>query len=397
MTEDRMLHSRWIEVDLDAVAHNVSQVREFLGEGVRLLAVVKSDAYGHGIVPVARTALAKGASMLGVTHPEEGMSLREAGITAPILVFRPLLPGEEEAVLRYGLTPSVSSLEQAVRLADAGRRYGKRVPVHLKVETGMGRTGLKPAALKDAAAELFSLAELEWEGIYTHFASAAGDPSFTRHQFRVFQDVVRHLAERGVVFSLRHVCNSAAALLYPEMRLEMVRVGTLLYGQLPAGVPQNSLELAGTWSFWARVLHLQRVQKGDTVGYGRTHKVRRDTLLAVIPVGYSDGFGIDVSPRPVGMGDLIKVMGKIVLNYLGFPVGTGYVIINGASAPVVGRIGMELSCVDVGKIPGVEVGTPVLLQARRTVIRASVPRVYRGEMLPEGSGFQKAPLGDTQM
>lgn len=386
MSEDKALPARWVEIDLGAVAHNVSRVKELLGGGVRLMAVVKADAYGHGLIPVTRVALERGASMLGVTHPEEGMALREAGITAPILVFRPLLPGEEDDVIRYGLTPSVSSRDQAERLAAAGRRSGERVPVHLKVETGMGRTGFPPDILQSVAGDLFSLPELEWEGIYTHFASAAGDPSFTRQQFRVFQDVVRDLTARGMVFPLRHVSNSAAALLYPEMRLEMVRVGTLLYGQHPAGVKNNSPELADTWSFWTRVLHLHRVRRGETVGYGRTYRVRRDTLLAVVPVGYSDGFGIDVNPRPAGIGDFLKVMGKIALSYLGFPVGTCYVMINGAPAPVVGRIGMELSCIDVGKIPGVEVGTPVLLQARRTVIRASIPRVYRAELPLQGSG-----------
>lgn len=378
MTEAESL-ARWLEIDLDAVAHNISLVKRILGDDVCLMAVVKSDAYGHGLVPVAQVALECGAAMLGVTHPEEGMVLREAGITAPVLIFRPLFPGEEDDVVSFGLTPSVSTLEQAERLAAAGRRAGKIVKAHLKVETGMGRTGFLPDTLLSVAGELFALPELEWEGIYTHFASAAGDPSFTRHQFSVFQGVVSELAAAGISFPLRHTCNSAAALLYPEMRLEMVRAGTLLYGQLPAAIKDNSLELKDTWSFWTRVLHLHRVRRGESVGYGRTYRVRRDTVLAVVPVGYSDGFGIDVRPRPDGLLDLAKVLGKIVLSYLGLPIGTNYVSINGVLAPVVGRIGMELSCIDVGKIPDVAIGTPVLLKARRTVIRASIPRVYRQE------------------
>jgi alanine racemase len=378
MTEAESL-ARWLEIDLDAVAHNISLVKGILGDQVHLMAVVKSDAYGHGLVPVAQIALECGASMLGVTHPEEGIMLREAGITAPVLIFRPLFPGEEDDVVSFGLTPSVSSLEQAERLAAAGRRAGKTVKVHLKLETGMGRTGFLPDTLLSVAGEIFALRELEWEGIYTHFA-AAGDSSFTKQQFRIFDDVVSKLAAGGITFLLRHVCNSAAALLYPAMRLEMVRIGTLLYGQLPAGIKDESLDLRDTWSFWTRVLHLHRVRRGETVGYGRTYRARQDTTLAVVPVGYSDGFGIDVNPRPAGLLDLTKVVGKIILGYFGFPVGAHYVSINGASAPVVGRIGMELSCIDVGKIPDVTIGTPVLLQARRTVIRASIPRVYRQEM-----------------
>lgn len=384
--------ARWVEIDLKAIAHNVEQVRMLLGPGVGLLAVVKADAYGHGLVEVSRVALARGASMLGVTHPEEGVALRESGITAPILVFRPLLPGEEGIAIAYGLTPSVSSLEQARRLSAAAERASRPVAVHLKLETGMGRTGFLPEALKREAAELFSLPCLRWEGIYTHFAAAATDPGFTRSQFRIFLDVVRYLEEGGVFFALRHVCNSAAALLYPEMRLDLVRVGTLLYGQFPAGIRGEPLDLRDAWSFWARVIHLQRLRRGESVGYGRTYRAKRDTTIAVLPVGYSEGFGVDVSPRPSGMLDLLKVMAKTAGAYFGMPWGTQYVSVNGTAAPVVGRVGMELTCVDVGKIPDIEVGVPVRLQARRTLIRSSVPRLFTGvqEGEQKGEKFSKA-------
>lgn len=371
-------HTRWVEIDLGAIAHNVEQVRKLLGPEVRLLAVVKADAYGHGLIEVSRVALARGASMLGVTHPEEGAILREAGITAPILIFRPLLPGEEEITIAYGLTPSVGSPEQARRLADAASRACRAIPVHLKVETGMGRTGFRPDVLRREADELFSLPRLQWEGIYTHFAAAAADPGFTRSQFRLFMDVIRDLAEHGISFPMRHVCNSAAALLYPEMHLDLVRIGTLIYGQFPAGISGEPLDLRDAWSFWTRVVYLQHVRRGETVGYGRTYRVRRDTTLAVLPVGYSDGFGVDVTPRPSGVLDLLKVLVKTAGAYFGIPWGTQFVAINGRMAPVVGRVGMELSCVDVGKLPDIEVGVPVRLQARRTLIGSSVPRLFTG-------------------
>lgn len=371
--------TRWVEIDLDAISHNIAQVKRLLDPSVMLMAVVKSDGYGHGLIPAAQAALIEGAAMLGVTHPEEGVLLREAGIAAPVLVFRPLLPGEEEIVLRYHLTPSLSDLQQAKRLADAAGRKGRQVPVHIKVETGMSRTGFLPESLIKVGDELFSLKSLYWEGIYTHFAASATDPSFTRLQYKKFYKIVQMLAEKGVSFSIRHVCNSAAFLLYPEMHLDMVRIGTLLYGQLPAGIKDASLDLKDTWSFWTRIIHLQSVQRGSTVGYGRTYRVRKDTTLAVIPVGYSDGFGLDVVPRPAGYLDLAKLLVKITGSFLGMPWGAHHVIINGRFAPVVGRVGMELSCVDVGKIPEVETGTPVFLPARRTVIRSQVPRQYISE------------------
>ena len=251
--------------------------------------------------------------------------------------------------------------------------------MHLKIETGMGRTGFSPEALRGVLDKLLSLPGLRWEGIYTHFAAASGDPNYTRRQYRIFNGVVEELRERGVDIPLRHVCNSAATLLYPELHLEMVRVGNLLYGQLPAGVKENALpdglRLKDPWSFWTRVVHLQPVRRGDTVGYGRTHRITRDTVLAVLPVGYSDGFGLDVTPRPAGVIDLLKVLAKTAGSFFGLPLGIHHVSINGRTVPVLGRVGMELTCVDVGKLPAVGVGTPVRLPGRRTAIRATVPRV----------------------
>jgi alanine racemase len=370
----------WVEVDLDAIAGNVAAVRGLLEHGVRLLAVVKADGYGHGLLPVARVAVDQGAEMLGVTHPGDGVALRQAGIAIPVLVFRPLLPGEEDAAVKCGLTLSVSSLPQAERLSAAAGRIGRPAVVHLKIETGMGRTGFTPEALRAALDKLLILPGLQLEGIYTHFAAASGDPDFTRRQYRLFNGLVEELRERGVQIPLRHVCNSAATLLYPEWRLEMVRVGNLLYGQLPAGIKEHALpdglRLKDPWSFWTRVVHLQPVRRGDTVGYGRTHRITRDTVLAVLPVGYSDGFGLDVAARPADWIDLLKLLVKTAGSFFGLPLGIHHVTVDTSTAPVLGRVGMELTCVDVGKLPAVSVGTPVRLSGRRTAIKASVPRVY---------------------
>ncbi|MGD0152793.1 MAG: alanine racemase [Thermacetogeniaceae bacterium] len=380
MDNEQAGQARWVEIDLDAIAGNVAAVKRLLDPGVKLLAVVKADGYGHGLVPVARIAIMRGADMLGVTHPEDGVRLRQAGIAAPVLVFRPLLPGEEEAIVEWDLTPSVSSLAQAQRLSAAAAQSGRQMPVHLEIETGMGRTGFTPETLLSVLDKLLNLPGILLDGIYTHFAAAAGDTSFTRRQYRLFDHLEQEIQRRGVHIPLRHVCNSAATLLYPELHLEMVRVGNLLYGQLPAGIRDGSLpdglQLKDPWSFWTRVVHLKPVQRGGTVGYGRTRRLRRDTVLAVLPVGYSEGFGLDVAPHPAGWIDLLKVLVKTAGSFLGLPLGIQHVSINGRTAPVLGRISMELSCVDVGKIPGVGVGTPVRLPGRRTTIRASVPRVY---------------------
>ncbi len=380
MDSEQAGQARWVKIDLNAIADNVAAVKRLLDPGIKLLAVVKADGYGHGLVPVARTAIMRGADMLGVTHPEDGVRLRQAGIAAPVLIFRPLLPGEEETVVEWGLIPSISSLAQAQRLSAAAVQNGRQIPVHLEIETGMERTGFTPEILLSNLDRLLNLPGLLLEGIYTHFAAAASDTSFTRRQYQFFDNLVQEIQGRGVRIPLRHVCNSAAALLYPELHLEMVRVGNLLYGQLPAGIRKSSLpdwlQLKDPWSFWTRVVHLKQVQRGDTVGYGRTRRLRSNTVLAVLPLGYSEGFGLDVLPRPAGWIDLLKVLAKTAGSFLGLPLGIQHVSINGRTAPVLGRISMELSCVDVGKIPGVGVGTPVRLPGRRTAIRASVPRVY---------------------
>jgi alanine racemase len=387
-----------VEVDLDAIAANVAAVKGLLEPGVRLLAVVKADGYGHGLIPVARVAVAQGAEMLGVTHPGDGAALRRDGITIPVLVFRPLLPGEEDAAVKCGLTLSVGSLSQAGRLSAAAVRNGLQAMVHLEIETGMGRTGFTPEALRSALDELLILPGLQLEGIYTHFAAASGDPGFTRRQYRLFDSLVEELRERGVQIPLRHVCNSAATLLYPELHLEMVRVGNLLYGQLPAGIKEHSLpeglRLKDPWSFWTQVVHLQPVRRGDTIGYGRTHRIKRDTVLAVLTVGYSDGFGLDVAPRPAGWTDLLKVLAKTAGAFFGLARGSNRVTFDTRTAPVLGRIGMELTCVDVGKLPEVRPGARVRLPGRRTAIKSSVSRVYISQVAGARSQ-DKEPLADS--
>ncbi len=196
---------------------------------------------------------------------------------------------------------------------------------HLKIETGMRRTGFTPASLREAMDELLLMHDLMWEGVYTHFADAT-DASFTRRQYRIFEGLVEELPQHGLHVPLRHVCNSAATLLYPELHLEMVRVGTLLYGQLPAGIRQpelpEGLQLNNPWSLWARVVHLQPVSPGDSVGYGRTHRVRRKTVLAVLPVGYSDGFGLDVIPLSGGADRPAQSVGQDCRRLARHPGGT---------------------------------------------------------------------------
>lgn len=369
---------RWVEVDLDAVAHNLKETAKLLSPGVKIMAVVKADAYGHGAPRVARTLLANGADMLAVTFVEEGIRLRKEGINAPILVFAPVLPEQAAAVAAHNLTASVSTREAAVALAQEAARRGTRIPVHLKVETGMGRTGLFPEEVPALAREIVSQPALELEGVYTHFASAAnGDRQYTEQQFARLLRVLAELESAGIQVPLPHACNSAATLMFPRMHLKMVRLGTVLYGQYPGGAAAGNINLRDTWTLKTRVIHAKKYPAGTSVGYGRTYRTRRETWIAVLPLGFVDGFTLEPHAKPTGLLDLLKIVAKITAGYLGFRLGPVEVRINGRRVPVVGKVAMQLTMVDLGEQGSeADVGAVAVVPARRTSINPLIPKLY---------------------
>ncbi|WP_227762624.1 alanine racemase [Zhaonella formicivorans] len=363
--------NRWVEIDTDAIRHNFARVKELVGPDVHILAVVKADAYGLGAVETARVLAEAGASMLGVTTVDEGVELREFGIELPILVMSPFLPGEAGLIIKYNLTPAVSSLGQVEALAGLVQGKG-RVPVHLKIETGMGRTGILPEEAGPFLEKAASYPEIYLEGIFTHFARACQGDSFTKEQFARFGRVLQKAAELGLEIPFRHVCNSAATLDLPEMHLNMVRVGTVLYGQHPA-LAKNRLDLKDPWQIKARVIHLKEIAAGTSVGYGRDYVAERLTTIAVIPLGWADGLTVMPAIRPKGLPDLFKMMAKLILEYLGRS-GTVNVTINGKMYPLVGRLGMQLSMVQADE--KVKIGDEVQVNIRRLSTNPRLPRVY---------------------
>ncbi|KKM10958.1 hypothetical protein SY88_10885 [Clostridiales bacterium PH28_bin88] len=366
---------RWVEIDTDAIAHNVRRVKNALQAGTRLMAVVKADAYGCGAPEVARAALAAGADMLGVTTLEEGLELRAGGVTAPVLMFAPLLSQEAGQAVRHRLTPSVSHPGVLPALAAAARERGEVVDIHLKVETGMGRTGLAPEDIVPVALSLRGYPELRLEGVYTHFATAVYADSFVRTQFDRLQAALEDLKEAGIAVPVRHACNSAATFGFPEMQLDMVRVGTLLYGQYPGGGNKGwGLDLKDPWRVKARILHLREAPAGTSVGYGRDHILKKSTRVAVIPLGYADGLTVSPLVRPKNTVDLFKILVKTVAAFWGY--GRAEVTVAGRVTPVIGRVGMQLSMVDVSHVPGVKLGDEVEAGLRRLNTNPRLPRVY---------------------
>jgi alanine racemase len=320
-------HRAWAEIDLDAIRDNVLGLLSLLSRGTRLMAVVKADAYGHGAVEVARTATEAGAWALGVATIDEGIELRQAGLTAPVLVLGPTLPEDADAAVRHDLGVTVFRLEVAQALSRAAARAGHAARVHLKVDTGMGRIGTAP---KDAAAlarEIGALAHVSLDGCFTHLATAdETNLSSAREQLVAFRAALAALERAGLAPGLRHAANSAATMCLPEAHFDLVRCGIAVYGIAPAPQLRSRVRLRPAMRFCARIMQAKRVPAGTPVGYGHAYRAPRATTIATIPVGYADGY-----PRLAGHG--------------------GHVVLGERRLPIVGRISMDQITVDAGREP----------------------------------------------
>ncbi len=333
----------WAEVSLSALGKNFHAVQEHVGEGVTICAVVKADGYGHGAVECALALEAEGAPWLGVTDAAEGRALRSAGIYTRILLMTGIWKGEEDGIVSHNLTPTVWETWHVERLEKAAKKQQVNLPVHLKVDTGMNRLGATVEALPQLCAKLAACQHLHLEGVSTHFASAEVlDAEDFPRQTKVFEEALAVLAAHGLNPPLVHMGNSAAVSARPETWKTMVRPGILLYGySLPivrggqvVAEPKIPLTPVLTWK--TRVLTVKDVAAGQAVGYMGSYVTEKQSRIAVLPVGYADGYPRLLSNR-------------------------ARVIVRGEYAPVVGRVSMDLTTVDVGHIPGVAVGDEVIL------------------------------------
>jgi len=315
----------WAEIDLDAVIHNVRAIRGTLKHGADLMAVVKANAYGHGAAPVARAALFAGAKRLGVVKVSEGLELRAAGIDAPIQLLGPVMPQEYSPGIEADLTFSVSSEDELAALAEKtralnqGLRRGRRTKVHLLVDTGMGRGGFAPDELWPATARVKAERTLMLEGVFTHFSSAEElDPEPTREQVRLFRSILQRLEAQLGTRLLRHAANSAATVFFPEAQLDLCRCGLLLHGLRGWAAERDGLELRPSLSLKARVVHVGMRPVGWTVGYNRTFRCARETMLATVSMGYSDGYRRALSGRSecIIRGRRVPVVGTVSMDYL---------------------------------------------------------------------------------
>lgn len=369
----------WAEVDLGAVRGNLDYARAVVPRPVMFMAVVKADAYGHGMIEIAHTALAWGCEWLGVGNLAEGLALRAAGINAPCLVLAPPITGDEPTYVSADLIPSIDSQFGAAALAAAVRSAGAPPrPIHLLVDTGIGRYGVAPAELPALGAAVASMPELRLAGVYTHFAEP-GDPASARREFAAFQQAVGALVKSVGPVPLLHAAGSEAALLVPEARLQMVRLGNLLYGywagtraQLPPALGGGQLRTALT--ICCRIAALRDVERGQSLGYGgfrAPHRMR----VAVLPIGFADGVGLRAVQAGAGSAAVLTTMAKEVAK-AALPAYRPSATILGQNAPFVGKVGMQFTLVDVTAIPAAEPGMVAELPGIRATAAAQLPRVY---------------------
>ncbi len=324
------------QVDLGALSHNYAEVVRRAG-GRNILAVVKAAAYGHGAVPVSRRLLQLGADMLGVALVEEGKELRTAGIHAPILVMGAEFPEQAEAVLELKLTPVIATLSFARALSVAAERMKAIVPVHVKIDTGMGRIGITPEEAVHFIDALRKLPGIDVQGLMTHFADAdLRDKEYASKQLDRFETLTAELFTRGITLPVRHAANSAAILDYRRALFTMVRPGLMLYGYNPLEAGIEKADLRPVLSLVTRIAFLKKVPSGVPISYGRTFTTKRESIIATLPIGYADGFSRSLS-------------------------NIGEAIVRGLRVPIVGRVCMDMCMADVTEVPGVSEGDAAVL------------------------------------
>ncbi|HSQ23440.1 MAG TPA: alanine racemase [Pyrinomonadaceae bacterium] len=333
----------WAEIDLTALAHNLRVIRDQVAPDVKIMAAVKANAYGHGAVECARRLEREGVDWFGVALPEEGIELRKAGISRPVLCLGGFWQGQEAACLNHQLTPVVDRLDETEAFNRAARDAGITANVHLKIDTGMGRLGVRPDKLREFCEALKCLSNIHVDGLMTHLA-AADDKAlewFTRDQLKRFEENVQVCREQGIAPTYLHSANSAATFAFPVGVENMVRLGGTLYGfsrdVLPGNI--NRPAFKPVMSLHSRMTLLKKVSKGERLGYGCTFETQRESLIGTLPIGYDDGYRRALSNR-------------------------GKVIVRGAFAPVVGRVSMDLTLIDVTDVPGVALDDYVTLMGR---------------------------------
>lgn len=324
------------EVDLGALEFNYRQIKKRVPEGTKVLAVVKADAYGHGAIPISLRLEKLGVEYLGVAISEEGVELRKGGVKAPILVLGGIFGGEVDQIFRFRLTPVIFRKDFLKILSREAEKRGKKVKVHLKVDTGMGRLGVPLSLWPDFLREVRRFPKIETEGILSHFAMTDEEESFTQSQWRAFQRAIAMAQELGISSQYLHMASSATLTAFPGYAAGLVRPGIMLYGSYPSPTFRSLISLKPVMTLKTRIHFLKSVPSGARISYGGTFTTKRESRIATLPIGYADGYSRSLSNH-------------------------GEVLIHGKRAPVVGKVCMDFIMVDVTEMPRVSVGDEVIL------------------------------------
>lgn len=330
----------WTEINLENLTSNFRSVKKFIDQQIKFMAVIKADAYGHCAVICAKKLEETGIDWFGVALPEEGLELRQNGITKPILCLGGFWSGQEKILLENELTPVIFQWEKAEILDRAAKKFGLTAKAHIKIDTGMGRIGIRFDEIDLFIEKVKNLKNVRFDGIMTHFAAADSikEEEFTNLQIERFNQTVEKFEQNGFDFSYKDLANSPASLAYPASYGNMVRLGGILYGLGEDVLPNwiDKPEIKPVLSLFSKITLLKKIKKGETLGYGRTFIAEKDSVIATIPIGYQDGYKRNLS-------------------------NCARVIVNGKFANVVGRISMDWTILDVTDIPNVQIGNRVIL------------------------------------
>ncbi len=341
----------WVEIEEKAIRENIRRIQALIGPEIKIMAVLKAEAYGHGAARVAQIAMEEGIDWFGVATPEEGIALRQAGLKTNILVFGPLLPEQAATFCDYNLVSTITMRESAEALSVEACRHNVEMKIHIKIDTGMGRVGFRPEAAREEIKKILVLPRLKVDGIYSHFATAdSPDLNYAEKQLATFRDLLFHLDSEGIKFPLKHLANSGGIINLPASYFDMVRAGIIIYGLYPSPESKQSrLALKPAFSLKTKVVQVKRVPVGTGISYGQFYHTKKETTIATLPIGYADGWSRALSEK-------------------------AEVLIKGEQYPLVGKICMDQCMVEVGDAP-VQVGDEVVLIGQQGAKQITVDQV----------------------
>lgn len=321
----------WIEIDLHSLKHNIREIRKRIGKNVKICSVVKDNAYGHGILQTSKVLIKEGVEFLGA-DVNDGIYLREKGIKIPIINLVSNLPNQVKDIIKFNISQSVSNLPMVKLINKESRKNNKTTNIHIEIDTGMGRLGVLPEDFKKFLEGVLNLKNIKIEGIYTHLASADKDKKYTLNQINMFENLTSSIPANII----KHCANSAGVINYNNSYFDMVRPGLIIYGLYHSKKDMLKINLKQVLTWKAKVILVKRLKKGSLISYGGTYRTKKDTKIVVISVGYGDGFN------------------RLLSN-------NGEVIIKGVKYPVIGRVCMDTTMIEIGKNSNVKIGDDVIL------------------------------------